>query len=99
MNIDKLLTCLVVADVTHSGSHSIYTPIRTETFLGEAEQQADSESLDHIGWLYDNIKIILCTIVHYEQLVTVSGSAILLKLYFSYRQFIACKLFRNSQVV
>ena len=43
-------------------------PIRIETFLGEASDwsasanwssKADRESLHHIGWLYDNIKIIL----------------------------------------
>ena len=39
--------------------------------------KSDRESLDHIGWLDYNIKIILCTIVHYEQLVTVTASAIL----------------------
>ena len=40
--------------------------------LTRAARQTDR----HIGWLYDNIKIILCTTVHYEQLVTVTGSAI-----------------------
>ena len=43
--------------------------------------RADRESLDDIGWLYDNIKIILCTIVYYEQLVTVTGSAIKDRIY------------------
>ena len=61
-------------------------PIRIAPFLGEASDwsasanqssKADRESLDDIGWLYENIKIILCTIVHYQQLATVSGPAIL----------------------
>ena len=45
--------------------------------MGEASdwsamRQTASQSRDHIGCIYDNINIILCTIEHYEQLVKVT---------------------------
>ena len=74
----------MVANV--SQVHIQSRPIRIDRFLEEASDgsaaanqcsKADRESLGHICWLYENIKIIiLCTIVHYEQLVTVTASAI-----------------------
>ena len=82
--IDKLLTCPNGCQCHSQNIQS--TPIRIAPFLWEASywlasanqsSQADREGLDDIGGLYQNIKIILYTSVHYhEQLVTATGSAI-----------------------
>ena len=69
----------MVADVHHTTFNLNQSELRhfwEKLLIGQrqltrAAIKAERESLDHIGWLYDNIKIILCTIVHYEQLVTV----------------------------